>query len=308
MFHDDRREWRRWAQNVSPVFIVGEPRSGTSILFRSLQAHPSFTPSVGTHLAESHAADLLLDVFEPADVTAESPLAEYAHGVEPVLAAAKDFAPLRRRRRLVRSVVGQARLVHRSLWVAAGEHHVIRRYLLETQRQRGEQRPLDKSALNLRWVPHLGTAFPRARFLYIVRHPIDVYTSYARRVLEDPEGSAWADIDETTFCDAWNRRVSFALAHAAKDARLLIVRYEEFTHETESVMRRVLDHVGEPFDRRCLLPDDDDANEFTIDPHLFGEIVTTTKTWQDYVDADSAHRIQERLAGAMSQLGYAPHV
>lgn len=33
---------RYFIQNESPVFIVGAPRSGTSLLYRSLQKHSSF--------------------------------------------------------------------------------------------------------------------------------------------------------------------------------------------------------------------------------------------------------------------------
>ena len=40
-------------QRSSPVFIVGEARSGTSILYRTLQKHSSFRPRQ-TNLAETN--------------------------------------------------------------------------------------------------------------------------------------------------------------------------------------------------------------------------------------------------------------
>ncbi len=308
MARTERREWRQRARETAPVFIVGEPRSGTSILFRSLQSHPAFLPARGTHLAESQAPDLLLDLLGPDHPPESSPLVEYAQGMDAVAGIVDDIQGLARRRRLVRALAGRSSLARKPVWLAAGEHHVVRRYFLKAHERRGARRLLDKSPLQLPWVPHLGTAFPQARFLYIVRHPVDVYSSYKRRFSVDPASSGWADVDEAVFCDGWSARTQYAARLARRDPRMLIVRYEDFTGDTEPVVRRVLDHVGEPFDAVCLLADDGEFGQFAVDPHLFARVVTTTKEWRDYVDTDGARRIEHRLAGEMARLDYEPHV
>ena len=51
------RQRSREAAVLEPVFIVGEARSGTSILYRTLQQHPSFRPRT-EDLTESNAMAL----------------------------------------------------------------------------------------------------------------------------------------------------------------------------------------------------------------------------------------------------------
>ncbi len=46
----------------SPVFIIGEARSGTSILYRTLQKHPTFRPRE-IDLTETHLFDLIYRTF-----------------------------------------------------------------------------------------------------------------------------------------------------------------------------------------------------------------------------------------------------
>ena len=90
------------------MFIVGEPRSGTSILFRSLQSHPAFFPASGMHIAESQASDLLLLAFEP-DEAPEPKLARlavFAQSSEALASVLEDVSDLEARRRRVRRLVG----------------------------------------------------------------------------------------------------------------------------------------------------------------------------------------------------------
>ena len=46
----------------SPVFIIGEARSGTSILYRTLQKHSAFRPRE-IDLTETHIFDLIKRTF-----------------------------------------------------------------------------------------------------------------------------------------------------------------------------------------------------------------------------------------------------
>jgi hypothetical protein len=48
---------------ASPVFVVGEARSGSSPLYRTLQKHPSFRPKAPQKLVETRAFDHLRRAF-----------------------------------------------------------------------------------------------------------------------------------------------------------------------------------------------------------------------------------------------------
>jgi hypothetical protein len=297
------RAWYAEAQALpTPLFIVGEPRSGTTILYRSIQAHPEFTPHPGVDLTESQAMALLPGLLRRRD---DDPfrLAAYLHSVEALAAVAADIEPLSRRRLAVRRLAGRRATLLKP-WLASGEHHVVRRYFIEAARRRGARRLADKSPDHLAWVRHLGVALPTAQFVVVVRHRVDVYSSYLRRYSIDPEHSAWAKMAPDAFARRWESSVRLAMSLAASSSRLLLVRYEDLTTDPEPVIRRVLTHAGVDFDPACLLGADPHRHS-PIDPYLFEPITPRTKDWVDYLQPGTAQALQHSLAAAMAEVGYA---
>ena len=294
------------ALSSAPVFIVGEARSGTSLLYRSLQSHSAFRPRVGINLGESHALELLAGV-DPPDGPDNS-LVDFMTDERRYAEFVGDIAHLRSRREFVRRGFPDTRQ-NRLVWIAAGDHLVIRRYFMAAAEARGAERLIEKTPQNLQWVPLLQIAFPRARFLYIARHPVDTLSSYTRRFQVDPGTSSWANIDWRSFCERWNTNTSAALQMARhRSSRLLVLRYEDLTQKTEPTIRRVLAHVGEPFEEDCLLTHREEGKKaWWIDPHLFEPVVNETKNWRDYVSTECAQEVERELASNMALLGYPPY-
>jgi hypothetical protein len=309
------RAWEEEAVELDPVFIVGDLRSGTSILYRSIQSHPSFLPSTGLNVVESNAMELLLGLLGPADAK-PSPLSHFAMGVEALVDVGRDVSPFRARRKVVHAIA-RGRIHRLGVWKAAGEQHVVRRYFLEAHRRRGARRLVEKTPRHLPWVPHLGTAFSRARFVFIMRHPLDALSSWWRRSAADPEFSSWANIGVDQFIHHWMRSIRLATSMAERDPRLLLIRYEDFTKDTEATVRRVLDHVAEPFDEACLLrgPAVDIPEALRgvpqveavrkADPLLFGSPIENSKRWADQIDSHTAARVEASLKDVMALVGYA---
>ena len=73
------------------------------------------------------------------------------------------------------------------------------------------------------------------------------------------------------------------------------------------MLNTILDHVDEPFDRRCLLDHDDSPHHFAPEPQLFKPLVADVKRWEDHLDPAGARRIEDRLAHQMALLGYPRH-
>lgn len=323
------RPWERDASALDPVFIVGDARSGTTILYRSLMTHPTFIPSVGIHLVESNAIRHLLGLRRPQDVRWGS-LANFTLALRDAMAeVAADIEPLALRRMLVRGTARAiawkgprteraAWLYQRlpAVWKAAGEHHVVRRYFLEAHRRRGAKRLLEKTPSHIYWVPHLAIAFPNARFIFIIRHPLDVLTSYWKRAADDPIESAWMHLTPERFCSRWESATRRAIALDERDSRFLLLRYEEFVTRPAEVIRHALDHVGEPFDEACLLRGPDleapphlrqiPPEKFRQVFHVFGSVKQKTKRWEDFVDRPTARKVEHRLRDAMNLAGYEP--
>ncbi len=290
------------AFRLAPVFIVGEARSGTSLLYRSLQTHSAFRPRGGVNLAESHALDLLASIDPPG--WPDHPLVEFMTDERRFAEFVDNIAQLRGRREFVRRRFPDTRQ-NRWVWIAAGDHLVIRRYFIMAAAARGAERLLEKTPQNLQWVPQLQIAFPRARFLYIIRHPIDTLSSYWRRFQLDPRDSYWANIDPQSFCQLWKTNTRTALQMARRRSpRLLVLRYEDLTQRTEPTIRRALAHVGEDLEEDCLLARREEGKSWWIDPYLFEPVVNETKNWRDYVSLDCAQRVEGELASYMTSLGY----
>jgi hypothetical protein len=305
-----RRQWDREARELPIVFIVGAGGSGTSLLYRSLQAHPSFKTWVGPHVIESHAVARLSQLQTPADVarledSGRSSMANYLMGFEGLNAVITDVADLARRRRVVRSIAGRYR-DRPALWRAAGEHHVVRRYFLEALQRRGVSRVVEKTPSNIGWSRHIQLAFPKAQMIYIVRHPIDVVTSFRRKYQDNPNHPGWANISVDQFCPRWAHETKSAVEADRRNARFLLVRYEDFTSNTEQTVRLILDFLGEPFVEDCLLAEPDTSTTIARpwQPNLFEPVQTTTKNWTDYMDEETARQVEDRLADAMALVGY----
>src|SRR5829696_4963547 len=181
----------RAAKRTSPVFIIGEARSGSSMLYRVLLRHPSFAPRAETLQETSFVRQAPLayrfDAGHPSnmrrymleDDDAWRAFLDSLAPVRPLLAAAAVTQPLLGR-------FGWA-------WYLAPSRRVARSYLHHAQLARACRRILEKTPRHVEHMGRLFACFPRARLLYIHRHPVDVYSSYVRRGQTDPR-AAWARI------------------------------------------------------------------------------------------------------------------
>lgn len=304
------RPWEAEALRLDPVFIVGDARSGTTLLYRSLQHHPRFQPSGGSNPVESHAMRLLMRLFGPDDVR-RNPLADFLLSPEPLAEVASDIESLARRRKLVRRMA-RRNILRPAFWRAAGEHHVVRRYFLEAHRRRGAERLIEKTPTHINWFPHMKIAFPKASFIFMTRHPLDVLSSYWKRFRNESEMSSWANITADQFSTQWDDVTRRALRLAKNEPRFFLVRYEELTTDPERSLRQILDNLGEPFDEACLLRDGAEdqikpgvrAILLQGDPHMLSSVVANTKRWDEHIDRTTAEQVERRLRDTMALVGY----
>lgn len=291
---------------ASPVFIVGEARSGTSMLYRTLQKHPSFRPSTPSLVETEVFAHLWRTFMFGPDYP--DPLVRFMLGDERAYGAfLRDIRPLR----VLSAVLAPVNYLLRDraswLWYVNGHHLVLRAYFFHAWRARGCLRLVEKTPTNTRHLGALARTFPHARFLYIHRHPVDVFTSFRRRAAVDPD-AGWADLDLEAFCRLYERGAQRALAwQQAGHANLLLVRYEALTTEPATAFAEVCAFLDEPPAPEAVEEPAPDPDHWPVDPHLWGEIVPRTKRWQDFLTAREADVLQDRLAATMQALGYAPY-
>jgi hypothetical protein len=290
----------------SPVFIVGEARSGTSILYRTLQKHSSFRPRE-VNLAETNIFAHLRRTFM-FDQTYPETLRQFMLGDR---RAYQDFLRSIRALRVVSALwVGPNYLLRDRadwLWYANLNHLLLRSYFFHAAAARGCRRLVEKTPTNTPNIAKLTRTFPRARLLYVHRHPVDVLGSYRRRAKADPDAT-WANLTPDDFCRTWQASTELVLDWLARgNENLRLVRYEAFTQDPDTQFERICAFLDEPFEREAVEERHPDLTRWRGDPLLWGPVVRQTRAWTEDVTAAEAEYLQQRLRPTMEALGYEPY-
>ncbi|HEX3953915.1 MAG TPA: sulfotransferase [Stellaceae bacterium] len=202
---------------AQPIFILGFPRSGTTLVEQTLSAHPRI--SAGDELPfVNEITDAMVRVLN-------SPLA-YPEALA-------------------------------ELWMGDRRHGLdeLRDYYLERVRQLGIVEPgtawfTDKMPLNETHLGLIALMFPRSPLIHVVRHPLDVVLSTFSNHLTHGLYCSYAL--ETA---ARHYALTMDLVEHYRGQmtlRYLPLRYEDIVDDQEGATRRMLDFIGEKFDESCL--------------------------------------------------------
>jgi hypothetical protein len=86
----------------------------------------------------------------------------------------------------------------------------------------------------------------------------------------------------------------------------MLVRYDELVNDPDPTLRRVLAHVGAPFERACML---EERVEFKwpSDPLLLGPIVHQQPTWRQHISLSDAQHVERQLSHEMAAMSFRPY-
>ena len=296
----------REMKNQSPVFIVGEARSGTSVLYRTLQKHTSFAPKT-IDLTETEVFALLHRVFMFHAGYPEQLLKFMLRDRDRWTGFLRSIRPCRVMNGILLPINLLIRRAPRWLWYANLHHLTLRSFFWHARAARRCLRLVEKTPTNTTHLELLKRTFPDGRFLYVHRHPVDVLASYRRRAQNDPEAK-WAHLGIEDFCEKYERSTSAVLAWLDAGADdLLMVGYENFTSDPEASFREICGFLDERFEQEAVIERDPDSRRWQGDPLLWGPITTTPTLWRDHVSQFEVNSIERALAPVMSRLGYAPY-
>lgn len=223
------------------VFIVGVPRSGTTLLQSLLAAHSEITSFTESHFFARHFS-FLPGLRQP--VLTRNPAARVGEFLTENSAAPGESAQWF-------SGDGQRRLGFQPL-LPLQTRPVARRLLGvldELAISRGASTWVEKTPRHLRYIPFLerisGTG-PNPRFVHLVREGLEVVSSLhvASQNWERP-------YDVESCIDRWNRDVAFSLSRS-EEPNDHFVLYEELTTDTEATLRRLLAELDLPWEPQML--------------------------------------------------------
>ena len=271
----------------SPIFFVGTPRSGTSLISRMFGTHPDIAVPFESFLYM---------------------------GFLPWIRYYGDLTERRNRRRLLRDMLS----VRLRAWIPPVDEQaacqqigsnglfdfsgMVAGIIESWCKAQGKRRWGEKTPQHIFFADEILAGFPHAQFIHIVRDGRDVSVSW-RNVKFGPE-HAYASAVRWKEVLAAGRRLKERL-----DAtQYLEVRYEDLIQDTESTLRLVCDYLGETYSPDILrfyrtnkrYPTDEINNANLAKPIIAGN----TGKWRRGLPLREI-RIFEAVAGEqLEQYGY----
>src|SRR5262249_37956297 len=206
-----------------PIFIIGMPRSGTTLVEQIVASHPAV-----------HGAGELQTLNDVA-LTVHGP-----HGNTipyPAFVPALDASELRQ---VGAAYVAAVRKVAPSVRSSA-----------DGPRLEGHKRVTDKMPSNYYFAGLIHLVLPNAKIIHTVRDPVDTCISCFSKLFSDEQNHTY-DLGEI---GRYYRRYEQLMAHWRRvlpAGRMLEVRYEEVVADVEKQARRIISYCDLAWDDRCL--------------------------------------------------------
>jgi hypothetical protein len=246
------------------IFLIGPPRSGTTLLMRMLSSHSQIYSRAEPHLLTPLAHLGYFDTVDAAPFdhlqaaqAAKELVAELPRGEEDYLDACRAYVDV----------------LYGRLLASKGS---------------GKRFFLDKTPANALVLPFITKLYPKAHYVVLTRHPAAVFSSYANSFFDGDYEAA------RRFNPILNRYVP-AMARLLREQRvpLVHVRYERLVQHPEAEMRRVCEFLELPFEPRMI-----EYGEHNFESRGLGDPISVSRhsrpvtgsvdRWADELAADAA--------------------
>lgn len=283
-------EIREWARAHPAVFVCGVARSGTTRVYSVFQCSPEFMRASG--------------------LVTESGL--FRH-----FARIGDY----RRVRELFVFLGQpgpeqdeldrALEISRSWSEEERRPFLIRAFFFAAHRFGRMPRLAEKTPGHELHAVELLACLPRARFVYVQRHPLDVLASirgvYEREKARGQGESAeraWR-IEAATFAAVYRRSVeAFWRLQQERPDTVLRIYYEAFVADPEAAMRRAFGFVDAAFDADYLDPRSKSERWGDWEPLLKLPVQRVAATWRERLHPDEIETVQSSVADVLREASY----
>lgn len=203
---------RDGATDDRPIFIVGLPRTGTTLLDRIISGH--------------------------SDVVSAGELQDFGNAlIQRVVKASPGV------RHDKFSMIHAATQIN---YAELGDD-----YLLSTRaRTSGAKHFVDKLPINYLYLGAIARALPDATLIHMDRHPMDAAFAIYKTLFSDAYPFSYDLEDLGHYYVAYRRLLDYWHTHLGD--RLIRVRYEDLVTDKEFQARRVIEHIGLEWQDQCL--------------------------------------------------------
>lgn len=309
--------------NDNHVFIVGLPRTGTSILYRTVQKLPNFRPEK-LNLWET---DIFRDYisFDTPDLYYQSLLGyifDQREIYDAFLDAIKKYTDQLGEKKennhyeieLTHTDAGsffnklgltdRNRLVE-ARWKQSCRYGIIKEYFKYARESRQCKRIVEKTPHHYMHVHQILWTFPNARILWMIRHPIDIITSSIKRAKIDENYSNYWHTDNF-IRELKGSFLRYNYYKCLFEKNIVLIKYEDFVNDPANEFKKICDFITEPFCEEALIIKDHEILKWkSPDPYLFSRIVNKTeKNWQEHLSMEDTETIETALQDLMEEYGF----
>jgi sulfotransferase family protein len=266
-------------QSNEPIFIVGAPRSGTTLLRNMLNRHPDIA------------------------ICRETVFFHYVYRRRRTFGSLRE---LRNRRRLVQEYLSTQRIQVMQMDSQALEATLLREgtsypaffaaLLRFYAKVHAKRRCGEKTPRHALFTETLCQWYPGARIIHLLRDPRDVVASLVRM--------PWADHNALGNARLW-LRCNLAAHRSRHRPQYMVVRYEDLVTNPERELSRVCAFVGEEYSPAMLAPNPDGA---CVAPwYQRAEAPLTAErmgSWRERLTVDEASLVEWFVGRHMQTFGY----
>jgi Flp pilus assembly protein TadD len=203
-----------------PIFILGSPRSGTTLTERALSAHS--------------------DITAGGELTFIAELRELANKILPTPSFPKNLAY-------------SCTADFRHLATLFRDQYFARAESAGLLNSRAKFFT-DKMPFNEIYLPILKMAFPDSPVIQLTRNPLDISVSMISHRINHGFHCAYRIDNIFHHLNAVHNltRHYSGVMSGVMDTQILQLKYEDFVHQQERETRNMIDHIGLPFETACL--------------------------------------------------------
>lgn len=227
----DNRSYQEVKTFQSPAFILGEERSGTTLLASILNRHPDICVTPETHYFQHLSAY---------PISWNEVLLDWPHAGEEFLCRLPKWYMLKLSESAIISNISAYNPSPGDLFYALGEAYC---------KKLSKSRWIEKTPFNIRHIPKIRELFPNAKFLYIIRDGRDVALSLCE------VDWLWQTKSYTKNLLQWVESSRLSKKYLIPDPLTYHICYEELISNPEVIMQRVCEFLGLEYNNSILTPD-----------------------------------------------------